>query len=160
MRIPTPPPAESMLDNLPAPLLPGALPLRAIDHELIDAAKAVLIRHYRPFWHTVGAALRSRDGRVWTGIHLGATVGRLSICAEAVALGRAVMDGDGTIECAVAVRHPKPEESVRDIVVVPPCGACRENLLDFDKLAMVIVPTSDGLRRVPMRSLLPFPYQR
>ena len=79
----------------------------------------------RPFWHTVAAALRGRDGRIWTGIHLGATVGRLAICAEAVALGRAVMDGDGTIECVVAVRHPKPEESVREIAVVSPCGACR-----------------------------------
>ncbi len=149
-----------MFDHTPALVLPGAVPLRPNDHELIDAAKAVLMRHYRPFWHTVGAALRGRDGRIWTGVHLGATVGRLSICAEAVALGRVVMDGDGTIECAVAVRHPKPEESVRDIAVVSPCGACRENLLDFDPAAMVIVPTADGLRRVPVRSLLPVPYQR
>jgi len=140
--------------------LPGALPLSPADHELIDAARAVLLRHYRPFWHTVGAALRSRDGRVWTGIHLGATVGRLSICAEAVALGRVVMDGDGSIDCAVAVRHPKLEESVREIAVVSPCGACRENLLDYDQNAMVIVSTTQGLRRVPVRSLLPLPYQR
>lgn len=149
-----------MLDGIGAPALLGAVPVSPADHELIDAAKAVLVRHYRPFWHTVGAALRSRDGRIWTGVHLGATVGRLSICAEAVALGRVVMDGDGTIECAVAVRHPKPEESVRDIAVVSPCGACRENLMDFDRDAMVIVPTADGLRRVPIRSLLPVPYQR
>ena len=149
-----------MLDGIVAPALFGAVPLSPADHELINAAKAVLVRHYRPFWHTVGAALRSRDGRIWTGVHLGATVGRLSICAEAVALGRVVMDGDGTIDCAVAVRHPKPEESVREIAVVSPCGACRENLLDFDRDAMVIVPTADGLRRVPIRSLLPVPYQR
>lgn len=151
---------DTMLDQMPMPALPGALPLRAIDVELIDAAKAVLLKHYRPFWHTVGAALRGRDGRIWTGIHLGATVGRLSICAEAVALGRVVMEGDGTIDCAVAVRHPKPDESFREIAVVSPCGACRENLLDFDRDAMVIVPTTDGLRRVPVRSLLPVPYQR
>ena len=149
-----------MFDQAPALGLAGAIPLRAADHELIEAARAVLLRHYKPFWHTVGAALRSRDGRIWTGVHLGATVGRLSICAEAVALGRAVMDGDGTIECAVAVRHPKPDESAREIAVVSPCGACRENLLDYDPDAMVIVPTGDGLRRVPVRSLLPAPYQR
>lgn len=149
-----------MLDHTPALVLPGAVPLRSFDYELIAAAKAVLLRHYRPFWHTVGAALRGRDGRIWTGVHLGATVGRLSICAEAIALGRVVMDGDGTIDCAVAVRHPKPDESVRDIAVVSPCGACRENLLDFDPAATVIVPTPDGLRRVPVRSLLPVPYQR
>lgn len=160
MRIPTRRTESPVFDHLLAPGLPGAEPLSAADHRLVEAARAVLLRHYRPFWHMVGAALRGRDGRVWTGVHLGATVGRLSICAEAVALGRAVMDGDGTIECAVAVRHPKPEESVREISVVPPCGACRENLMDYDPGAMVIVPTADGLRRVPVRSLLPLPYQR
>ena len=64
-------------------------------------------------------------------------------------MGRVIMDGDGTIECAVAVRHPKPEESVRDIAVVSPCGACRENLLDFDRDAMVIVPTVEWIAACP-----------
>ena len=148
-----------MLGHAPPPG-PAGLPLTTADHELVEAARAVLLRHYRPFWHTVGAALRSRDGRVWTGVHLGATVGRLSICAEAIALGRAVMDGDGTIECAVAVRHPKPDEAVQDIAVVSPCGACRENLTDYDAAALVIISTAAGLRKVPVSTLLPLPYQR
>ena len=108
----------------------------------------------------MGAAIRGRDGRVWTGIHLGATVGRLAVCAEAVALGRAIMEGDGTVECAVAVRHPKPEEAVREIAIVPPCGACREMLVDFDPQALVILPSPAGPIRVTVQSLLPFPYQR
>lgn len=153
-------PADIMPDQVALSTMSGMMPLQPGDMELIDAARAALLKHYRPFWHTVGAALRGRDGRIWTGIHLGATVGRLSICAEAVALGRVVMDGDGTIDCAVAVRHPKPDESYREIAVVSPCGACRENLLDFDREAMVIVPTVEGLRRVPVRTLLPVPYQR
>ena len=149
-----------MPDYSPIGSLHGALPLTDADHMLVEAARAVLLRHYRPFWHTVGAALRGRDGRIWTGVHLGATVGRLSICAEAVALGRAVMDGDGTVECAVAVRHPKPEETAREIAVVSPCGACRENLTDYDAAAHVIVGTPNGLRKVPIGFLLPLPYQR
>ena len=150
-----------MPDHSPLLLgLPGAVPLTSADAELVEAARAVLLRHYRPFWHTVGAALRSRDGRIWTGVHLGATVGRLSICAEAIALGRAVMDGDGTIECAVAVRHPKPEEAVQEIAVVSPCGACRENLTDYDAAALVIINTAGGLQKVPLGMLLPLPYQR
>ena len=149
-----------MLDDVPAPDFSGAVPLTRADYDLVEAARSVLLRHYRPFWHTVAAAIRSRDGRIWTGIHLGATVGRLSICAEAVALGRVVMDGDGTIETVVAVRHPKPEESVRDIAVVSPCGACRENLCDYDAGAEVIVDTPSGLRRVPVRRMLPLPYRR
>ena len=135
-----------MLDHAAAGSLPAGA-LSAADQELVEAARGVLLQHYRPFWHTIGCALRGRDGRVWTGLHLGATVGRLSICAEAVALGRAVMDGDGTVECIVAVRHPKPEEEDRTLRVVPPCGACRENLLDFDRGAAVIVPSQANRRR-------------
>ena len=147
------------MNHATAPGQPGA-PLTDLDHALVEAARAVLLRHYRPFWHTVAAAIRSRDGRVWTGIHLGATVGRLSICAEAIALGRAVMDGDGTIECAVALRHPKPEEAEREIAIVSPCGACRENLTDYDPAALVIVRGPHGLHKLPVRMLLPLPYQR
>ncbi len=130
------------------------------DLALVEAARAVLLQHYRPFWHMVAAAMRSRDGRIWTGIHLGATVGRMQVCAEAVALGRAVLEGDGTVARAVAVRHPKPHEAVQDIAVVSPCGACREMLADFSPGAQVIVPTADGLALMPVGALLPLPYQR
>lgn len=138
----------------------GALPLDADDEELLAAALATLRRHYRPFWHTVAAALRGRDGRIWTGLHLGATVGRLSVCAEAVALGRAVLDGDGRIASVVAVRHPKPEEDDRALAVVSPCGACREMVVDYDPEAWVIVPGPLGPRKLPARALLPLPYRR
>ena len=142
-----------------SPALAG-LPLEAADEDLIAEARAVLTTHYRPFWHTVAAALRGRDGRIWTGVHLGATVGRLQICAEAIALGRAVLEGDGSIETAVAVRHPKPEEDDRDIAVVSPCGACRELITDYAPEAMVIVPGPLVLVKLPVRALLVAPYRR
>jgi len=84
----------------------------------------------------------------------------MQVCAEAVALGRAVLEGDATVECAVAIRHPKPHEMDQTLAVVAPCGACREMLTDFDADAEVIVPTAAGLRKVPVRMLLPLPYQR
>jgi cytidine deaminase len=135
-------------------------PLSVADLALVEAARHVMRLHYKPFWHMVAAALRGRDGRVWTGIHLGATVGRMQVCAEAVALGRAVLEGDGTVDCAVAIRHPKAHEENQDLAVVAPCGACREMLTDFDPGAAVIVPVGGGLRRVRVSALLPFPYQR
>ncbi len=130
------------------------------DLALIEAAREVLRVHYRPFWHMVSAALMGRDGRIWTGIHLGATVGRMQVCAEAIALGRAVIEGDGTVARAVAVRHPKQGEADQSLAVVPPCGACREMLTDFDAAAEVIVPVAGTLRRVALGALLPLPYQR
>jgi cytidine deaminase len=130
------------------------------DHALIAAATDVLARHYRPFWHTVAAAIRGADGRIWTGLHIGATVGRLSVCAEAVAYGRAVLEGDGSIATAVAVRHPKPEETDRELAVVPPCGGCREMILDHAPEAMVIVKDGGQLLKLPIRELLLLPYRR
>ncbi len=125
----------------------------------------MLQRHYKPFWHTVAAAIRGRDGRVWTGLHLGATVGRLSVCAEPIAFGRALLEGDGTVDTIVAVRHPKPDELDRELAVVSPCGACREMLADYCPDACVILKAPPGaaskpLMKVPARLLLPWPYRR
>ena len=142
-----------------------SLPLDAQDDELIAAARAAMRQHYRPFWHTVAAALRSSDGRIFTGVHLGATVGRLSICAEAIALGRAIMEGGvrpggPLLRTAVAVRHPKPDEA-GEIALVSPCGACREMIADYAPGAEVIVPGPDGAPlKLPIATLLPLPYQR
>ena len=138
----------------------SGLPLTPSDHALIAAAHDVLARHYKPFWHTVAAAIRGQDGRIWTGLHLGTTVGRLSICAEPVALGRALLESDGSIDTVVAVRHPKPDEVDRELAVVPPCGACRELLLDHCPDASVILLGSGGLTKVTVRELLPVPYRR
>ena len=152
-----------MIVRKPKPLNDTVLPDVALtdgDHELIAAANAVLGEHYRPFWHMVAAAIRSCDGRVWTGLHIGTTVGRLSVCAEAIAFGRALLEGDGTIQTAVAVRHPKPEEENRELAVVAPCGACREMILDHAPDATVIIKDADILIKLPIRTLLPLPYRR
>lgn len=139
---------------------PTSLPLGPADHDLVAAAIAVLDRHYRPFWHMVAAAARSADGRVWTGIHLGATVGRMSVCAEPIALGRVILEGDGTVDTIVAVRHPKPEETDREMAVVAPCGACRELIHDHCPETLVILKNGAGLVKMPARFLLPEPYRR
>ena len=155
--------APDLLDVASGTATSGVIDMAGLsdaDAELVEAARLVLVRHYRPFWHMVSAALRGRDGRIWTGLHLGATVGRMQVCAEVTALGRAILEGDGTVECAVALRHPKPEEAAGRIAVVPPCGACRELLTDYDPDASVIVPGPGRLRRVTIGVLLPSPYQR
>jgi cytidine deaminase len=140
-------------------LLKG-IALTTDDHALIAAAREALERHHRPFWHTVGAAIRGRDGRIWTGIHIGATVGRLAICAEAIAFGRSVLEGDGTIDTVVAVRYPKPEEDDRELAVVSPCGGCRELILDHANEASVILKDKGQFAKLPISALLPFPYRR
>ncbi len=131
------------------------------EQDLIAAATAAIKERYRDDWQEVGAALRTRSGTVFTGVNLDAYLGRMAVCAEAVALGRAVVDlGDAGIEMIVAVRHPPPHEKDQTIKVVSPCGACRELIFDYDRNAQVIVPNGKTPTVVPIADLLPNKYNR
>jgi len=135
--------------------------LRKKDNELIAAATKAITSRYRNDWQEVGAALRTRSGGIFTGVNLDAYLGRMAVCAEAVALGRALVEvGDDGIESIVAVRHPPPEEKDQSIAVVSPCGACRELIFDYDRNARVIVPSGAGAVVVPIGELLPNKYRR
>ena len=130
------------------------------DRKLIEAAQRVIADRYKENRHHIGAALRTRSGRVYTAVHLDTYVGRASVCAEAIAVGQALSAGDGEIECIVSVRHPRPRETNRDIHVVSPCGVCREMLADFAPGCTVLVPGDEGVVRVPIGDLIPNKYVR
>ncbi|MGQ0662333.1 MAG: cytidine deaminase [Pseudomonadota bacterium] len=130
------------------------------DLELIEAARRVIKALYAENRHHIGAAARTRSGRVYTAVHLDTYVGRASVCAEAIAIGKALAEGDRDIECLVSVRHPRPREKNREIAVVSPCGICRELLADFTPHCTVIIPANRGLARVPVIDLLPSKYVR
>jgi cytidine deaminase len=135
--------------------------LSKADKELIAAATAAIKLRYRDDWQEVGAALRTRSGTIYTGVNLDAYLGRMAVCAEAVALGRAFVDvGDAGIETIVAVRHPPPDAKNQAIAVVSPCGACRELIFDYDAKARVIVPNGRTPSVVPIADLLPNKYSR
>ena len=131
------------------------------DKELIAAAIDAISQRYRNDWQEVGAALRTRDGRIVTGVNIDAYIGRNAICAEAIAIGRAITEtGDHGIESIVAVRHPKPGEPGK-IAVVSPCGTCRELIHDYDAKAKVIVPDNGSAPKVvTIGELLPNKYRR
>lgn len=115
--------------------------------ELIDAARAILRERAKPGVHFIGAALRTRSGRVYRAVNLGTVVGRASVCAEAVALGIAAAAGDTDVACIVAVNAAGD--------VVSPCGICREMLSDYAPDAEVIVPDEQGPRVATLEALLP-----
>jgi cytidine deaminase len=135
--------------------------LTAKDKALIAVAREAIRQRYRNEWQEVGAALRTRDGRVITGVNIDAYLGRMAVCAEAVAIGRAITEaGDQGIETIVAVRHPKPDEKDQTIAVVSPCGSCREIIHDYDAKARVIVPNGDAPSVATIAELLPNKYVR
>jgi cytidine deaminase len=131
------------------------------DEELIAVATEAISKRYRDDWQEVGAAMRTRDGRIVTGVNIDAYIGRIAVCAEAIAIGRAITEnGDHGIETIVAVRHPAPEENGRNIEVVSPCGACRELIWDYARDARVIVPGPNGPEVVGIGELIPNKYSR
>jgi len=135
--------------------------LNGADRELIEIASDLIRRHYRDDRQNVGAALRTRAGKVFTGVNLGTHLRRMAICAEAVVLGRAITDaGDAGIETIVAVRHPDPAVADQSIAVVSPCGSCRELIFDYDVNAHVIVPGENGPAIALISDLLPNKYVR
>lgn len=127
------------------------------DAALIAAARAQIAARYRAEWHVVGAALRLRSGQVVTGVNLDANVGRVAVCAEAVALGRAVAEfGSSEIESIVAVYHGADGE----MRVVAPCGMCREMISDYAPEALVLMPEASGVVARAIGALLPGKYRR
>ncbi len=117
------------------------------DRQLIEAAQAIIALRSKPESHEVGAALRTRSGRIFSAVNVKANVGRVSVCAEAIAIGMAAAAGDTDIERIVAVDHKGR--------VISPCGMCREMISDYAPHAEVIVSGNDGLKILKVADLLP-----
>ncbi len=90
------------------------------DIELIQRAKNIIQQRYRSDYHHVGAAVRSKTGQIITGVHVEANVGRVTVCGEAVAIGRAITEGVFDLDTIVAVRRDDTHPDV--FYVVSPCG--------------------------------------
>ncbi|WP_440006349.1 cytidine deaminase [Halomicrococcus sp. SG-WS-1] len=132
--------------------------LTAADERLVERARAATEAAFDPErWggaHLVGAALRTTSDDVYDGVSLPASVGRASMCAEPVAFGAAVADGATRFDAVAAVRHPLPDED-RGFEVVPPCGACRELIVDYGEDVDVVVPHDGDRRKATASALLP-----
>ena len=90
---------------------------------LYESAAAACEEAYAPYsGFAVGAAVTAEDGRTYTGVNIENSSYGLSICAERVAVFRAVADGARRIT-AVAVSSSGDDAS--------PCGACRQVLAEF-----------------------------
>lgn len=123
--------------------------LGPVDRELIEAAAQVARTRCRGDNHTMAAAGRARDGRIVTAVNAYHFTG--GPCAELVLVGAAAAQGVYDLDVIVAVGD-------RDRGVVPPCGRCRQVLLDYFPALEVIVGDGARLRTVLITDLLPESY--
>ena len=126
--------------------------LNGADNSLLERARSIIALRKLQEWHHIGCAMRTRSGAVFAAVHLEAYVGRVAVCAEAIAVGMAGAAGDTDISVIVTVN--------RGGEVVAPCGICRELISDYAPNAAVIVPGAEGPECVSIRTLLPNKYAR
>jgi cytidine deaminase len=110
---------------------------REKDASLREAAFRALDNAHAPYSNfRVGAALRTRDGRLITGCNIENSAYGLAICAETLAVAYAVSQGITEFdEIAIATEDSEP---------TPPCGACRQVLNEFAPKIRISSYTRDG----------------
>ena len=121
--------------------------------KLLTAAKTAQRRAHAPYSKfRVGAALLTKSGQVYTGCNVENASYGLTICAERVALMKAVSEGHRQFK-AIAVVAPSASLS--------PCGACRQVLAEFGDMVVVCADSRDARRiRVNLLSeLLPHTFK-
>jgi len=115
---------------------------------LIDLANEARRRAYAPYSkYQVGAALRTASGRIYTGVNIENAAYPTSICAERVAVFKAVSEGETKFE-VIAVTTPNGGA---------PCGSCRQVLAEFGLNTVVLIADGRGrlMKETSVGELLP-----
>ena len=123
------------------------------DRELIKAALDTLEKNFDDgiYHHTVGAAVRCKNGKVYSGVNCDGIHGS---CAEYITLGIAISAGEREFDTIVAV-HEKAQNSL-----VSPCGNCRQMLIEYCPDIKVILNDDEGnIVKVKASDLLPFAWK-
>ncbi|MDX1732671.1 MAG: cytidine deaminase [Aurantimonas coralicida] len=119
--------------------------------DLFALAKSAMRRAHAPYSKfPVGAALRTTDGRIFSGCNVEIVSFPEGWCAETTAIGHLVMDGGGRIAEVAVVAEKLP--------LCTPCGGCRQRIAEFaDAATKVHLCDADGGVRetVTMGELLP-----
>ncbi|MBP1657049.1 MAG: cytidine deaminase [Bacteroidetes bacterium] len=119
---------------------------------LVSRARAAKRHSHSPYSRfRVGAAVLAASGKVYTGCNIENSSYGLTVCAERTALFKAVSEGEKSF-VAVAIASDETSST-------PPCGACRQVIMDLAGDIDVILSTSNGSFTVMKASdLLPHPF--
>ena len=115
---------------------------------LIDLANTARQRAYAPYSnYPVGAALRTKAGRIFTGVNVENAAYPQTMCAERVAVFKAVSEGEKEFEVISVVTDNGGS----------PCGGCRQVLAEFGLDTIVLMADRNGklIKETTVRELLP-----
>ncbi len=119
---------------------------------LIEAATAARLRAHAPFSQfRVGAALEDENGRIFTGCNVENATYGLTLCAERVAVFKAISEGAAKLKRVAVVADTE--------TLTPPCGACRQILWEFCGDAELTLANLAGRREImSIREIFPRPF--
>jgi cytidine deaminase len=115
---------------------------------LIDLANEARRRAYVPYSkYPVGAALRTKTGRLYTGVNVENAAYPQTMCAERIAIFKAVSDGETEFEVIAVVTSNGGS----------PCGGCRQVLAEFGLDTLVLIADGRGqlVQEITVAGLLP-----
>lgn len=115
---------------------------------LIELANEVRKHAYVPYSnYRVGAALRTKSGRVFTGVNVESAAYPTTMCAERVAVYKAVSEGEREFDAIAVVTDNGGS----------PCGSCRQVLAEFGLETIVLIANGAGelLKEMTVAELLP-----
>ena len=121
--------------------------------ELVEAARRARDGAYAPYsGFSVGAALRTRSGRVFTGANVENVSFGLTMCAERVCIGAAVAAGERDFATMAIVTGSEQPTT--------PCGACRQVIAEFSPgLDIACCGANGSVEHFTLSELLPLPRQ-
>jgi cytidine deaminase len=119
---------------------------------LVDAAKQARENAHAPYSNfRVGAALRSTSGRIFSGCNVENASYGLTMCAERVAIFKAISEGERGFSALAVVTDADS--------LTPPCGACRQLIWEFCGDIPVTIANLKGQTNVmQMKDLFPRPF--
>lgn len=122
----------------------------AVD-ELIAKAQDAIGRAIVPYsGFRVGAALLGTDGRIFTGANVENPSLMLTMCAERIAVYKALTEGTTSFSAIAIV--------CSDDKLCTPCGPCRQMLFEFAPGVPVYLKSSKGIKKFMVEDFLPFPF--
>jgi cytidine deaminase len=116
---------------------------------LIEAAQQARKHSVAPFSEfLVGAAVRTSDGKVYTGCNIESASYGLTVCAERVAIWKALSEGEKHITELAVVADTE--------TLTPPCGTCRQIIWEFAREATIVFANLEGKsEQFQIKDLLP-----
>mgnify|MGYP000282918513 CR=1 FL=1 len=111
-----------------------------LEDSLLKRAWEAQKHAYAPYSNfKVGAALLTKNGKIYTGSNVENASYGLTICAERVALFKAVSEGEREFKAIAIVTSSKDP--------IPPCGACRQVLAEFSKDLLIVSQSIDKKKK-------------